>query len=246
MQCHQGRETVRVRWAVMQASEADVGERYLTRQQVREVDRRAIEDYGIPGIVLMENAARGVVAVAEEMLQGRSGQRILILCGGGNNGGDGLAAARHLHNHGHRPLIGLCTDPAKYGGDALVNWRIVQAMGLPSSPATPTSIRESGAALVLDGIFGTGLSERPRGDFDAIVSAVAALQVPVLAIDLPSGLDCDTGEPLGACIRASRTVTFVAMKAGFRNPRSRDYTGDVTVAEIGCPKELIDRLATAD
>lgn len=220
-----------------------MGERYLTRQQVREVDRRAIEEYGIPGIVLMENAARGVVAVAEEMLQGRAGQRILILCGGGNNGGDGLAAARHLHNHGHHPLIGLCTEPARYRGDALINWRIVRSMGLPSFPATPESIREADAALVLDGIFGTGLSERPRGDFDVIVSAVAALDVPVLAIDLPSGLDCDSGAPPGTCVRAARTVTFVAMKAGFRNPASRLYTGDVTVAEIGCPKELIERLA---
>src|SRR5687768_7130519 len=105
-----------------------MSEVYLTRQQVREIDRRAIEEYHIPGIVLMENAARGVVAVAEEMLGTAGNQRILLLAGGGNNGGDALAAARHLHNHGYAVSIALCTDPSKYKGDALTNWRIVQAM----------------------------------------------------------------------------------------------------------------------
>lgn len=211
---------------------------YLTRQQVREIDRRAIEEFFIPGVVLMENAARGVVSVAEEMLRGGDGRRVLLLCGGGNNGGDGLAVARHLHNHGHAPLVAHCTDPAKYKGDALINWRIVQAMKLPAFPATPQAILESGATLVVDGIFGTGLTAAPRGEFAALVSAIERLEAPVLAIDLPSGLDCDTGEPLGPCVRATRTVTFVAMKQGFRNPASRQYTGEITVAEIGCPREL--------
>ena len=217
-----------------------MSEIYLTRQQVREIDRRSIEDFHIPGIVLMENAARGVVVVAEEML-GAQNKRILALCGGGNNGGDALAAARHLHNLGHDPLIALCADPDKYKGDALINWQIVQAMRLPIFRATPDSIRDANASLLLDGIFGTGLTERPRGDFAQLVSALESLAIPVLAIDLPSGLDCDTGNPLGPCIRATRTVTFVALKLGFKNPASRPYTGEITIADIGCPKELLPR-----
>ena len=214
---------------------------YLTRQQVREVDRRSIEEFHIPGIVLMENAARGVVAVAEEMLRASRRKRVLALCGGGNNGGDALAAARHLHNLGHNPVIALCADPDKYKGDALINWQIVQAMRLPTFRATPQSIRDADAALLLDGIFGTGLTDPPRGDFAQLVAAIESLPTPVLAIDLPSGLDCDTGNPLGPCLRATRTVTFVALKLGFKNLASRSFTGDITIADIGCPKELLPR-----
>ena len=108
----------------------------LTRAQVREVDRRAVEQYHIPGIVLMENASRAVAEVAEMMLRKYNGKNVLLLCGGGNNGGDGLAAARHLHNRGMGVTIGLCTDPTTYKGDALINWQIVQAMNLPFLQAT--------------------------------------------------------------------------------------------------------------
>src|SRR6476469_1792303 len=98
----------------------------LTVAQVREIDRRAIERYGIPGVVLMENAARAATEVAWDMLERKPGGTVLILCGGGNNGGDGLAIARHLHNRGSAITIGLCTDPQKYASDAMINWRIVQ------------------------------------------------------------------------------------------------------------------------
>src|SRR5215217_4038242 len=103
----------------------------LTREQVREIDRRAIEDYHVPGIVLMENAARAVVGVAMEMLATVSDPRVLVLCGGGNNGGDGLAVARHLHNRGILTELFLIIDAAKYQGDALINWQIAEAMRIP-------------------------------------------------------------------------------------------------------------------
>src|SRR6266566_55562 len=174
----------------------------LTREQVRQVDRLAIEKYHIPGIVLMENAARGATDVAIEMLGPKSNQNVLILCGGGNNGGDGLAAARHLHNRGHAVTIGLLTDPARYKGDAKTNWDIIQSMRLPASPTDPESIRRTRADLILDSIFGTGLTDAPRDPFPQIVDAIRDHGAPVLAVDLPSGLDCDTGQPLGACVRA--------------------------------------------
>jgi NAD(P)H-hydrate epimerase len=217
----------------------------LTRAQVREIDRRAIEDYHIPGIVLMENAALAVTDVASEMLDGNLVGQIIILCGGGNNGGDGLAVARHLHNLGADVFIALATNPGKYKGDAKINWNIAQAMKIKTFPADPERILNSRALLIVDAVFGTGLSEPPRAPFADLVSAVNKSGATVLAIDLPSGMDCDTGEALGPTIEAKRTVTFVAEKAGFANPNAAHYTGQITVGSIGCPNELIDEVMRA-
>jgi NAD(P)H-hydrate epimerase len=211
----------------------------LTRAQVREVDRRAIEAYHVPGIVLMENAARGAVEVAWEMLN-RSPADVTVVCGGGNNGGDGLAIARHLHNRGCHVRVDLATDPDRFKGDALINWQIIQAVhdhNLEVGPAAPRLL-SGRTSLVIDAIFGTGLSKPIGGRTREIIDSMADCHV--LAIDLPSGLDCDTGDPLGdACVRAERTVTFVAEKAGFANPASRRYTGEVRIADIGCPKQIV-------
>ena len=209
----------------------------LTRSQVRVIDRRCIEEYQIPGIVLMENAARAAADVAMEMLAAASGN-VLFLCGGGNNGGDGLAVARHLHNRGVDLSIALTVDAARYTGDALINWRIVQAMKLPAKPLDIAELAHARPALIVDAVFGTGLMQMPRPPFAEIGAAVAATQSPVLAIDIPSGLDCDSGVPLGACIKADRTITFVAEKIGFGNPAAAEYLGRVTVGDIGCPREL--------
>lgn len=215
----------------------------LSRAQVRQVDRLAVEHYHIPGVVLMENAARGATDVAMDMI-GRSGKgRVLIVCGGGNNGGDGLAVARHLHNRGVEVEILLAADPNKYSGEARVNWEIVQAMELPAAPADLAAMRSGKTDLIVDAIFGTGLTEPPREPFPKIVAALERIGAPILAIDIPSGLDCDTGKPLGpACIRAKRTVTFVAEKIGFAEPGAEEYLGEVIVADIGCPRELIERV----
>jgi NAD(P)H-hydrate epimerase len=217
----------------------------LTRAQVREIDRRSTAVYHIPGIVLMENAARAVTEAALHMLRDAKAPRVAIVCGGGNNGGDGLAIARHLHNRDIQIDLLLAVDSVTYRGDALLNWRTAAAMSLRS-----TAVHDGHTAppagpfdLVIDALFGTGLQSPPR---DARwIEWMNAQSAPVLAVDLPSGLDCDTGEPLGpACVHATRTVTFVAEKAGFANPRVRQYLGDVTVGDIGCPRELIDAVAT--
>jgi NAD(P)H-hydrate epimerase len=215
--------------------------RSLTRAQARQIDQLAVERYQMPSILLMENAARGVAVVADAMLgKAAGGDGVLILCGGGNNGGDGLAAARHLHNRGYRVQIGLTGDPATYRGDALINWNIIRAMNLPAGSLDVARLKDDRPALVIDAIFGTGLDRPPRQPFPAIAQAINDAGIPVLAVDLPSGMDCDTGLPLGACIRATRTVTFVAPKAGFLAASSRELTGDVVVADIGCPREIFD------
>jgi NAD(P)H-hydrate epimerase len=218
----------------------------LTREQVRRVDRIAIEEFGVPGIVLMENASRGAAEAIIDANLPRD--RVLILCGGGNNGGDGLAIARHLYNAGSRVTVGLCTDPAKYPGDALINWKIVAAMKLPTVTVTPSRLTEllhtdeSRPTMLVDAIFGTGLTAPPREPFAEIATILNSAHRPVVAIDLPSGMDCDTGRPLGpVAIRATMTVTFVGLKLGFTRPGADAYTGSVRVVDIGCPKEAVER-----
>jgi NAD(P)H-hydrate epimerase len=213
----------------------------LTRAQVREIDRRAIQEYHIPGIVLMENAARAATELALRIMLENATSNAAIICGGGNNGGDGLAIARHLHNAGKSVRIYLATDPTKYFGDALINWEIVQAMKLPTEPADSYAVKRISNALVMDAIFGTGLTTPPREPYPSIISAINAGKCPVLAIDVPSGLDCDTGRPLGRCVTAHSTITFVEEKIGF--PNAREYLGDTFVGDIGCPRELIEQVA---
>jgi hydroxyethylthiazole kinase-like uncharacterized protein yjeF len=211
----------------------------LTRAQVREIDRRSIEQYHIPGVVLMENAARAVTDVAVDMLRGLKEPAVLIVCGGGNNGGDGFAVARQLHNRSVDVQVAL-VHSGGYRDEAAANLRIIQAMDLPRIPmADADLVVGAGIDLIIDALFGTGLETPPRDP--RWIKWMNDSGVPILAVDLPSGLDCDTGEPLGpAWVRATRTVTFVAEKVGFSNPNARQYLGDITVGDIGCPRELID------
>jgi NAD(P)H-hydrate epimerase len=218
----------------------------LTRDQVRRVDRIATDRYGVPGVVLMENAARGVFDAIRDANLPQT--RVLLLCGGGNNGGDGLAVARHLHVAGSAVVACVVADPAKYRGDALTQWRIAQAMRGPTFQVvhapTPEQVRavlrDERPTLVVDAVYGTGLAGPPRDPFADLVDLIAESGLPVVAVDLPSGLDCDTGGPLGPrAVHADLTVTFVAEKAGFRTPESAAYTGRVVVAGIGCPSDAV-------
>jgi NAD(P)H-hydrate epimerase len=180
------------------------------------------------------------------MLRGIDDPSVLIVCGGGNNGGDGLAVARHLHNCRVRVGVALAVDPNTYRGESAVNWQVVESMELQR--LTLEKAREAAArkavGVIVDALFGTGLSTPPRST--EWISFMNGAHLPILAVDLPSGLDCDKGTPLGtACVRATRTVTFVAEKVGFANPTARQYLGQVTVGDIGCPRELIEAVARA-
>lgn len=214
----------------------------LTRDQVRAFDNKAINEWGVPGVVLMENAGRNAASVALSMLSDPTQDSVAILCGPGNNGGDGFVVARHLVRNRVRTKVYLAVDADRLQGDARVNYDIWGRIGGDlESVASPeridnAAIEWAGSALIVDALLGTGFSGRVRPPLDRIIGVVNDLEgPPILALDLPSGLDCDTGTPASATVRAHTTVTFVARKVGFDAPGAADYTGRVVVADIGVP-----------
>jgi NAD(P)H-hydrate epimerase len=220
----------------------------LTRDQVRELDRRAIDGFGVPGVVLMENAGRGCA----ELLMRLNPERkpTVILCGPGNNGGDGFVISRHLDNHGWPVSVHVVAKHNRTRGDADVNFDILFAAGIQYTQYRPDLFEQQhrdffqrdyqNAAWVIDALFGTGLDRPLTEPYDWLVGVVNDSGKSVLSVDIPSGLDCDTGEPLGPTVRATRTATFVAPKRGFLNPKSREWTGEVHVIDIGAPRVLVE------
>lgn len=212
--------------------------RRLSRKESNEVDRRACRDLAIPSICLMENAGAGAAAIAMGMLSGRATEALCV-CGPGGNGGDAMVVARHLAIAGVGVEVVLIEPPRS--ADAGVQLAICRAMRLRLSLRAdswgPLGARLRGTGLIVDGIFGTGLTRAPDEGAACAIAAINESGTPVLALDLPSGLDSDTGEPLGACVRADVTATFVAPKLGFANPGSRPYTGEVRIVGIGAPLE---------
>lgn len=209
---------------------------FLSRDQVREVDRRAIEDFGLPGVVLMENAGRGVVDVLLRL--GVRGP-VAICCGKGNNGGDGYVIARHLDNHGVAVVVHLFARPDDLTGDAAIHFRVLARSGLPiviHADSQSEAVEFNGVEWIVDALFGTGLTGPIRPPLDNVVRRINASGARVLAVDIPSGLDCDTGQPTGDVVLAQHTVTFVAVKKGFSAPDAIPFLGTVHVVDIGLPR----------
>lgn len=224
----------------------------LTREEVRAVDRRAIDELGMTGLVLMENAGRG----ASEQLMSLGVDGPVIICAGkGNNGGDGFVIARHLEMLGCDVRVLLFANPSDLSGDAAANWRILEAAETPRvvlgrQPAlSDIDHALSHADWIVDALLGTGTVGEVREPYRTAIAAINRSARKVLAVDLPSGLDCDTGEPIettadgsAICVRATHTATFVARKQGFDNPASQRFTGEVHVVGIGIPKRLLDEV----
>lgn len=222
----------------------------LTRNQVRSVDRLAVERYHMTGLVLMENAGRGAADIIRREY-GPPG-RAIIFCGPGNNGGDGCVIARHLHNAEWNVRLVMAGERGRLSPDAAANAAIVEAMGLPMVFAVASDAPRSAAEsirtddVVIDALLGTGFQGSVRSPMAELIVAVnAAGRRALVAIDVPSGLDCDEGTPSNATIQADLTVTFVAGKPGFAAPAAASYVGRVQVAEIGVPRELIEAVAAA-
>ena len=214
----------------------------LTAAQMREADRRCIEDLGIPGAVLMNNAGS---AVFREIDRGPVG----IVCGKGNNGGDGYVVARLALLAGMDTRVVLLTEPSEITGDAKTFLDVCLKLGGPLrvalSPEDVTkAVSELGDCTVLvDAMLGTGTKGDVRDPFRTAIAAWPCVRT--IAVDLPSGLNADTGEPCGCCIRAETTVTFQFAKAGFENPAAAPYLGRLVIADIGIPEVCADDAAWA-
>jgi NAD(P)H-hydrate epimerase len=211
---------------------------------IRSVDRAAMQEFGIPGVVLMENAARHLAEIVLEQLDvdDLDPPRIAIICGTGNNGGDGYAAARHLHNAGCTVMIVKFGTP-RAGTDAAVNHGICKSMHLRFvEPAG--GLDEFEADLVIDALFGTGLDREVEGTARSLIEWMNTQTAPIVAADIPSGLNADTGEPMGLAVRASTTVTFVGIKTGMLELSAQPWVGDLVIVDIGAPVELNERFGS--
>lgn len=214
--------------------------------QMRALDRRAIDNLGIPGVVLMDNAGRSVAEEAKSMLEGKE-KKVVILVGAGNNGGDGLVAARYLFEWGFSVKVWLLNSEDKIKGDARINLEI--AKKILSHQDIIEVIAEDGflqqiadlnsADLVIDSILGTGIQGNVTGIKREIIIFLNSLEKKVLAVDIPSGLDADTGKLLGCCVRANRTVTFALPKVGLLVYPGAEYSGEIKVVDIGIPSILV-------
>jgi len=213
----------------------------LTREQGREIDRIATEELRIPGLLLMENAAIGIAAAVLELGAGRG--PVAVVCGPGNNGGDGLAAARHLRNRDLdvRVHLVLPADAYRDGSDAATNLAIVRAMGIPLLE----DLALARPALVIDALLGTGLVRDIREPFRSAVAAINEAECPVLAVDVPSGLDANSGEARGSAVRATVTATMVAPKVGFAMRDGPRHVGRIVVVDIGVPRSVVERVTRA-
>ncbi|HET8798747.1 MAG TPA: NAD(P)H-hydrate dehydratase [Thermoanaerobaculia bacterium] len=216
----------------------------LNADQMRNIDRRTIERFGVPSIVLMENAALAVVDAIFERWP--DADRIALVCGTGANGGDGFAVARHLENRGVVPVVIVAGDRAAIRGDARTNLTICERLGLPMFDIRGESEIESvlahaaDADLVVDALFGTGLNRAPQGLQAGVIRAIAELRIPVLAVDLPSGANASSSEPFDPCVQAEATVTFAAPKLCHVFEPAALYCGEVIVADISIPEIAID------
>ncbi len=220
----------------------------LDNDAMRQADRHAIDDLGVPGLVLMENAATGVVDVLRERYA--DARRLLILCGGGNNGGDGLAAARHLANGGHQVEVLLLADPGKLTADAAQNLALARAFDVPVRVVEGGDLSVLDAALgggcdlVVDALLGTGIDRPLGGRLRTAAERVASSGVPVLAVDVPTGLSGSQPTEPGPVLDANVTVTFGALKVCHALPPACHRCGEVVVADIGIPPRVLEERCT--
>jgi hydroxyethylthiazole kinase-like uncharacterized protein yjeF len=223
--------------------------RVLNAAQMRDADRQTIEEIGIPSMVLMENAGRQVVAALEAAYDDLQDRHVAVLCGPGNNGGDGFVVARTLHQRAVDVSVFVIGTMADIKGDARLNVEILGRLGLTVVEISDEQSWElhfseiSKCDLIVDAILGTGLKSPLRGMMETVAADVNASGLPVTAIDLPTGLSADHAEPIGECIQATMTVTLAAPKLPLVLPSGEAKAGSIVVADIGIPPQVIDSVA---
>lgn len=215
----------------------------LRREKIRLLDSLAISEYKIPGIILMENAGSKAAEIIFKDLKNPSQDSVVILCGKGNNGGDGFVIARHLSNLGVSVKVFLFADRQQIAGDAKTNLEILYKMKVFVEEVL--NIEKVGEALkncqsIIDAMLGTGVDGEIKDSFKQVIRISNNLKGKmVYAIDIPTGLDCNTGAILGECIKATKTITFVAPKVGFILEKGPEYCGEIVLVDISIPSELV-------
>lgn len=218
----------------------------VTVKQMQQIDRLAIEKYGVASACLMENAGRSVSQEALKYLKGKKNPNICIFCGLGNNAGDGFVITRHLINADVRTKVFLIGKPEKLRNDALLNYKILKKCKYSIKvikridKTVKQDIRRSD--LLIDAIFGTGLSRDILDPFRSVIEDLNASNKRIIAVDIPSGLDGTTGDVHGVCIRAFKTVTFAYAKKGFFKKHGPKVTGKIVVADIGIPRKIFKEI----
>lgn len=219
--------------------------KYITSQKMREIDKLTQEEFGIPAIILMENAGRMASQVALDMLSKSKKGKVICICGRGNNGGDGFVCARHLINNSVDTDIFLLGNPHRLKGVARINCKILEKMGKrikilkDKDNFTFFKNEMKKARLLIDAIFGIGLSGEVREPYRSIINVMNKSKKPILAIDIPSGLDATEGKVLGVCVKATKTVTFALPKTGFVRNDGPLYIGELITVDISIPKVLL-------
>jgi len=209
---------------------------YITSDKAREVDNLARERYSMPTLLLMENAGRSVAENALGMLRNRN--KVAVVCGKGNNAGDGFVCARHLLTRGKKVDVFLLGNPLDVKDAAAVNLKVLMRLGkkpLLIDEHTVASLNFSAYELIIDAIFGIGLKGEVGGIIREVIEKINAAHIPVLSVDVPSGLNADSGMVLGVCVKAERTVTFVSAKRGLIVADGPRYAGKVCVVDLGIP-----------
>ena len=212
----------------------------VTADEMRDIDRRTIEDYGIPGLVLMERAGLAVASKVRELFPSK---KVMVLCGGGNNGGDGLVAARDLFNWGFKVSVIMATKKEALSSDCAIQYQIVKKMGIPAEFRNTLSGKDIHSSVVIDAVFGTGLARPVKGDIAKLFSFLNSADAPVVAVDMPSGISSDTGEILGQGVMADCTVTFGLPKKGHYLYPGAEYTGKLFIEDIGFPRCLVESVS---
>lgn len=208
----------------------------VTVQQMQQLDRRASSEFGISALTLMENAGKAIAELAADHFP--RARNILIVCGKGNNGGDGFTAARYLAETGKTVTVFLVSNPEELKGEAKTNYERAGRVGVPFLSRFDTSK----ADLIVDAIFGVGLRSEVREPYLSAINQINASGIPVLSVDIPSGLNADTGEALGAAVKASVTAALALPKFGFYSAQGPALTGKIEVLDIGIPKALLQGL----
>jgi len=215
----------------------------LNRNQLRQVDQTATDQYAMPSIVLMENAGAGAARLIHER---QPEGNLVILCGSGNNAGDGYAVARHLQLYDREVKIVSVVPLEKLSGDAATNYRIASKAGIEITaierPAQLAPLLQD-VSVIIDGLLGTGATGDLRGIYPDVVNSANEQTAVRVALDIPTGLDCDTGEASNPTFRADLTISFVAEKVGFKKNRAKEFLGTVQVVGIGVPRKLLEAVA---